>query len=154
MKKIIFLNFFATLVLVSYPPETYLLNALNDKNDNLAEIIALNIPNLDTILSDDTIEITIENSPYVSVANFKKAVATKKATQGGGTGMKKEEVQQMLKDAQVTVPEIKSKADAKNKLANFFDASQVGGKLLTEIGANPQQADAVKNAISAIKPAA
>lgn len=153
MKKIILTISFLYLGSINCLKDVvYLKSALQDGKLDLAASIATNFNLDDLIAQNSDLEDIIESKYNNDINNFKKAVAAKKA--GGGTGMNKEQVQQMLKEAQVNVPEITSKVDAKNKLANFFDASQVGGKLLTEIGANPQQADAVKNAISAIKPAA
>ncbi|MBY0110215.1 MAG: hypothetical protein K2X90_03835 [Candidatus Babeliaceae bacterium] len=77
-----------------------------------------------------------------------KAAIEKKSTGGAAAGcLTKEEAQKIVG---APLPDIANAAAAKAELVKFFEPGNTGGKLLTEIGATPQQAEAVKNAIATI----
>ncbi len=154
MKKIIIVTALCGLSTAEcLKPEVYFRSALNENNLPLLESIATSfLDQLDTILKGaPDVKRKIEDEYYDDLDDFKNKVANRAKAGQGGKGLTEPEVKKMLAEAQVTVPPVKSKADAKTKLSNFFNANEVGGKLLKELGDNNgTQAKAVQNAINAI----
>lgn len=158
-RTLLFLNGFLLLSSLqgATPLKDFLLNALAGNDDkNLAESIALNIPDLDAVLNDFMIKESIEDLyGHNGIGDFKKNVAAKRSALESKSGVAtQEEITHMFQQVKLEEPHIAGKTDAKSQLVTFFDQKNPGGKLLTQLGATTDQVNNVKAAINQIAPAA